>query len=134
MDITITEIFNDIITQGNQQPNSYSLGFELDSLKELFEFLLQLTTMLCKYFYSNENEQVNLSLLSPNDFQLIDKYMQVIGFTCGFTALPANANNINWAYSTRYDRIPITQETKLEDLHLGLKCQEMLYIINFKKL
>jgi len=134
MDITIDKIFNDIITQQNPQANSYPLEFELDSLKELFEFLLQLVTMLCKHFYSNENGQVNLSLLSPTDFQSIDKYMQVIGFTCGFQALPANADNINWAYSTRYDRIQITQQTSLEDLHLALKCQNMLYVISFKKL
>ena len=134
MDITIDKIFNDIITQQNPQANSYPLEFELDSLKELFEFLLQLVTMLCKHFYSNENGQVNLSLLSPTDFQSIDKYMQVIGFTCGFQALPANADNINWAYSTRYDRIQITQQTKLEELHLALKCQNMLYVISFKKL
>lgn len=134
MDITIDEIFHDIVKQQNPQANSYSLGFELDSLKELFEFLLQLVTMLCKHFYSNDNGQVNLSLLSPVDFQTIDKYMQTIGFTCGFQALPANADNMNWAYSTRYDRIQITQHTHLEDLHLGLKCYDILYIINFKKL
>ena len=128
------DIFNDIINQQNLQANSYPLEFELDSLKELFEFLLQLVTMLCKHFYSNENGQVNLSLLSPTDFHSIDKYMQVIGFTCGFQALPANADNINWAYSTRYDRIQITQQTKLEDLHLALKCEDMLYVISFKKL
>jgi len=150
MDITINEIFRDIIAQKNPQANSYPLGFELDSLKELFEFLLQLITMLCKHFYGNDNGQVNLSLLSPADFQSIDKYMQVIGFTCGFQALPANVDNINWAFATRYDRIQITPQTRLEDLHLGIKCQaeplvqrkesgcipcqDMLYIINFKKL
>lgn len=134
MDITIDKIFYDIISQQNPQANSYPLGFELDSLRELFEFLLQLVTMLCKHYYCDDNGQVNLSLLSPTDFQSIDKYMQVIGFTCEFQALPATADNINWAYSTRYDRIQITLQTRIEDLHLGLKCQDILYIISFKKL
>ena len=134
MDITIDEIFHNIISRNNPQPNSLALGFELDSLKELFEFLLQLVTMLCKHFYSNETGQVNLSALSPADFQSIDKYIQVIGFTCGFQALPANADNLNWAHETRYDRISITPQTSLEELHLGLKCDNILYIINFKKL
>jgi hypothetical protein len=134
MDITIDEIFGSIINKSNPLPNSYPLGFELDNLKELFEFLLQLITMLCKHFYGNDTGQVNLALLSPTDFQLIDKYMQVIGFTSGFQALPANADNINWAYETRYDRILITPQTSLEELHLGLKCNDILYIINFKKL
>ena len=134
MDITIDEIFNNIIRHQNPQANSYPLGFELNSLTELFEFLLQLVTMLCKHFYSNENGQVNLSLLSPEEFQFIDKYMQFIGFTCEFQALPANADNCNWAYSTRYDRIQITPQHRLEDLHLGLKCNNMIYVISFKKL
>ena len=131
-DLDINEIFNEVLNIYPPTPNSYPLEFEVNSLKELFEFLLQFTTMLCKHFYSNENGQVNLSLLSPTDFHSIDKYMQVIGFTCGFQALPANADNINWAYSTRYDRIQITQQTKLEDLHLALKCEDMLYVISFK--
>lgn len=134
MDSTIDEIFHTIITQRNPQANSYPLGFELDSLTEIFEFLLQLVTMLCKHNYSNDDGQVILSLLSHADFQSIDKYMQVIGFTCEFQALPANADNINWAYFTRYDRIQITPQTRLEDLHLGLKCQDILYVISFKKL
>lgn len=134
MDITIDEIFQAVIKEDNPQPNSYSLGFELDSLKELFEFLLQLFTMLCKHFYGNHKGQVNLALLSYDDFYRIDKYMQVIGFTCGFQTLPANADNINWLYETRYDRIYIDLQTNLEDLHLGLKCDNILYVINFKKL
>lgn len=134
MDVTIDEIFNEIINHSNPQPNSYPLGFELDSLKELFEFLLQLVTMLCKYFHGNETGQVNLATLAPEDFLSIDKYMQAIGFTCAFEALPANGNNLNWAHETRYDRIAITEQTQLEDLHLGLKCDNMLYIISFKKL
>lgn len=134
MDITIDEIFHNIINIPNPEPNSYPLGFELDTLKELFEFLLQLVTMLCKHFYSDENGQVNLSLLSPTNFQIIDKYMQAIGFTCAFQGLLANADNINWAYETRYDRIHITSQTKLEELHLGLKCSNILYVISFKKL
>jgi len=134
MDITIDEIFQAVINQQNPQPNAYPLGFELDSLKELFEFLLQLLTMLCKHFYGNENGQVNLASLSATELQLIDKYMQVIGFTCSFQALPANADNINWSYDTRYDRIHINSQTTLEDLHLGLKCNDTLYVISFKKL
>lgn len=134
MDITIDEVFQNILSYHNPQPNTYPLGFELDSLKELFEFLLQILTMLLKHFHSNDNGQVNLELLSPAEFQSIDKYMQVIGFTCNFHVLPANANNLNWAYETRYDRIHISNQTKLEELHLGLKCENILYVINFKKI
>jgi hypothetical protein len=134
MDITIDEVFNNIIIHNEPRPNTYPLGFELDSLKELFEFLVQILTMLCKHFHSDEHGKVDLAILSPADFQSIDKYMQVIGFTCNFQALTANADNINWAYETRYDRIHISSQTKLEELHLGLKCSNILYVISFKKI
>jgi len=134
MEKSVEEIFNDIVNISNPQPNSYSLGFELDSLKELFEFLLQLVTLCCKYFYGDEQGRVNLDSLSPADFKIIDTYIQTIGFTCIFQVIPANSSNLNWAYATRYDRIHITLNTKLEDLHLGLKCNNTLYIIKFKKL
>jgi hypothetical protein len=134
MDITIDEIFQVIINQMDPKPNSYPLGFELDNIKELFEFLLQLFTMLCKHFYSNENGQVILDTLSPADFKNIDNHLQVIGFSCGFQVMPASADNLNWAYETRYDRIRITPHTLLEDLHLGLKCDTILYVIAFKKI
>ena len=134
MDITIDAIFNDIITQQNPQANSYPLGFELDSLKELFEFLLQFVTMLCKEFYSDDKGQVNLGVMNPEQFNIVNKYMQSIGFICTFQALPANSNNINYYYDNRYDRITITSNTKINDLYFAIKCENILYVINFNKL
>ena len=134
MDLDINEIFSNVIAVQNPQPNSYPIGFDLDSIKELFEFLLQFVTMICKHFYGNENGQVDLSSLSPNDFVIIDSYMRSIGFQCLFNQLPANANNLNWANSTRYDRITITSETKLQDLHLALRYGNTLFIISFEPL
>jgi hypothetical protein len=132
MDLDINEIFDMVIYQDNPTPKSFPLGFELDNLKELFEFLLQFVTMLCKHFYGDDNSQVILSELSPENFKNIDDYMQSIGFSCNFEAIPANADNLNWAQDTRYDRIQITNQTQLQDLHLGLKCNTILYVISFK--
>lgn len=134
MDLDIECIFEMVISQDNPTPKSFPLGFELDNLKELFEFLLQFVTMLCKYFYGDNNGQVILSELSPQNFLTIDSYMQSIGFTCNFDAIPANADNLNWAQATRYDRIEITNQTQLQELHLGLKCNTILYVISFKPL
>jgi hypothetical protein len=134
MDLDIDEIFNDVISIRNPQENAYPLGFELDSIKELFEFLLQFTTMLCKHFYGDANGQVDLSTLAPNDFIMIDAYVRSIGFACMFDQRPANGNNLNWANDTRYDRIHITSETKLQDLHLALRCGNTLFVISFQPL
>lgn len=133
-DLDIDQIFEEVIAIHNPTPNCYPLGFELDSLKELFEFLLQFTTMICKHFYGNTNGQVDLSTLGVSDFQLIDSYLQAIGFQCEFQQIPANGVNLNWANETRYDRISITVKTQLQELHLGLRCGNTLFVISFQHL
>lgn len=134
-DLDIQEIFNEVTSSSiPKEPNSYPLQFELDSLKELFEFLLQFVTMLCKEFYSDDNGQVNLGNMSPDQFITVNKYMQSIGFNCDFKAVPAIAQNINNTYNNRYDRITITKNTKLSDLVFGILCGNVLYIISFDKM
>ena len=133
-DVDIYEIFNEVINSLPKEPNSYPLQFELDSLKELFEFLLQFVTMLCKEFYGDSQGQVNLASLSTDQFNLIDKYMQSIGFKCNFQPMVANADNINICYVNRFDRIKITPDTRLNELMFGIKCDTLLYVITFDKL
>ena len=88
--------------------------------------------MLCKEFYGDENGQVNLAQLTPEQFEFINKYMQSIGFTCEFKAVPAIAQNINNTYNNRYDRVKITNNTKLSDLLFGILCENnMLYVVSF---
>lgn len=131
MELDIQEIFNEVTANSPKEPNTYPLHFEMSSLKEIFEFLLQFVTMLCKEFYGDANGQVNLAQMTPEQFVFIDKYMQSIGFTCDFKAVPAIAQNINNTYDNRFDRITITSETKLSDLLFGIKCDNVLYVISF---
>ena len=133
-DVDIYEIFNEVVKSSPKEPNSYPLKFELESLKELFEFLLQFVTMLCKEFYGDDKGTVNLANLTSDQFNLIDRYMQSIGFKCTFQPMPANADNINICYVNRFDRIIITPETKLNELMFGIKCNEMLYVIMFSRI
>ncbi len=130
-DLDINEIFNEVLNIYPPKPNSYPLEFEVNSLNELFEFLLQFTTMLSKHFFGNDGGTVDLSKLSQNDFAKINSYMQCIGFSCNFQALMANSYNLNHAYTNRYDKVNITSQTKLKDLLFGLKCEQTLYIISF---
>ena len=46
IDLDIEEIFKEVTKSSPKEPNSYQLHFELSSLKEVFEFLLQFVTML----------------------------------------------------------------------------------------
>ena len=133
-EVDINEIFNEVTRTSPKAPNTYPLQFELDSLKELFEFLLQFVTMLCKEFYANEKGIVNLATLTPEQFNMIDKYMKSIGFICLFQPMVANADNINISYVNRYDRITITPTTKLNELTFGIKCDSILFVISFEPL
>lgn len=132
-DLDIHQIFDEVTKSAPREPNSFPLQFELESLKELFEFLLQFVTMLCKEFYGDSNGQVNLGNMNPEQFNIINKYMQSIGFTCNFNSLPANFNNINFYHNNRYDRITINSNTTLNELYFAIKCEHILYVINFEK-
>ena len=134
IDLDIQEIFNEITKYSPREPNAFPLQFELDSLAHMFEFLLQFVTLLCKKFYSDDKGQVNLGAMNPEQFNIVNKYMQSIGFTCNFNALPANANNINYYYDNRYDRITITSNTMLKDLYFAIKCDNTLYVISFDRI
>ena len=90
--------------------------------------------MLCKEFYGNEKGVVNLATLTPEQFNVIDKYIQSIGFKCLFQPMTANADNINISYYNRYDRINITPTTKLNELTFGIKCDSILFVISFEPL
>ena len=131
IDLDIQEIFNEVTKSSPKEPNSYPLQFELSSLKEVFEFLLQFVTMLCKELFGDDAGQVNLANMSPEQFIMVNKYMQSIGYNCEFKAVPAIAQNINNTYDNRYDRVKITSNTKLSDLLFGIKCGDVLYIISF---
>ena len=134
IDLDIQEIFNEVTKSSPRPPNSFPLQFELETLKEVFEFLLQFVTLLCKEFYCDDKGQVNLGDMNPEQFTIIDKYMQSIGFTCSFQGLPANSNNSNHYYNNRYDRITITPNTNLKDLFFAIKCENTLFIISFDRI
>ena len=129
--LNIDDIFNDVVNMANPLPNSYPLEFDINSITEIFEFLLQFTTMLCKYFYGDERGVVDLTRLSKNDFLKINIYMLTLGFSSNFNIMNITNENLEYASSNRYDRIDINNNTKLKDLIFGLKCKNKLYIISF---
>lgn len=128
IDLDIDEIFNNVLAN---YPNKYLVEFDVNSLTQIFEFLLQFTTMLCKHFYSNSNGTVSLCNLSENELLNINNYLQCIGFSCNLQVLTANNYNINYAMQHRYDKINITPQTQLKELLFGLKCEQKLYVISF---
>ena len=129
--LNINDIFNEVVNLANPLPNSYPLEFDINSITEIFEFLLQFITMLCKYFYGDSRGVVDLTQLSKNDFLKINIYMLTLGFSSNFNIMNITNENLEYASKNRYDRIDINNNTKLKDLIFGLKCKNKLYIINF---
>ncbi len=133
-DLNIDEIFNEVINIKQPLPNSYPLEFDITSLKDLFEFLLEFITMICKFFYSDIHGTVDLTQLSQYDFVKINKYMLCIGFSSNFNDLTADSTNLEYADNNRYDRKCISVNAhllKLKDLTFGLRCKTRLFVISF---
>lgn len=131
---TIDDIFNKIIILDYNllKPFCVDITFEeIQDIKELFEFLLQFITKLFKYFNSDNNGIVNLSLLTLTDFDKINKYLSCIGFKSSFNKLPATNENIDFVNNNKYTNIKFTQTTQLKELMFGLKCDNNIYIITF---
>ena len=129
--IYINDLFEKVVNQSQPVKNMFQMEFENATVKDIFEFLLEFTTMLCKYFYSNSTGKVDLSTLSENNLATINQYLECLGFKCIFTTLPATAHNINHIFCYKWDKITITDTTPLCDLLFGLKCGELLHIIRF---
>ena len=62
-DLSIEEIFNEVINKPTLEPRSYPLEFEVDSLKELFEFLLQDKARIVKVTLSENTDTVGVSCI-----------------------------------------------------------------------
>jgi hypothetical protein len=127
----INQLFTRVVYSPLKPPKSYLISLDESNLPELFEFLLEFFTMLCKHFHGDLQEQVNLQLLSPTDFERINKYMLSIGFNCTVEQLPANYNNTQYFSENRYDRITITDQTTLSNLFFALKFNHVLFVIHF---
>ena len=134
-DFNIDEIFNEVINI-KPQPllNFYPLEFDITLLKDLFDFLLEFITMICKFFYSDIHGTVDLTQLSQYDFVKINTYMLCIGFSSNFNELTADSTNLEYASNNRYDRKCISVNAhllNLKDLIFGLQCKTRLFIISF---
>ena len=65
---------------------------------------------------------------------VITVYLNSIGFKANYQILPANAYNINYTATNRYDKKEITPQTILNELFLGIKIEQRLFIISFEKI
>lgn len=124
-------ILDSLLQDAPKPPKSVNICFEGASIKEVFEFLLDLTTKIFKFLYGDDKGQVNLALLQLNHFQTVQAYIESIGFKIHFERLNASADILNFLYNNRYDRIPITSTTRLNELMFAIKCDNIVYKISY---
>lgn len=144
-EIEFNNLVKYIFDKDYKEPYSIQLSLEeCGSIKDLFQFLLELFTegMKLKFGIFDEKKNivtVNLELLSDNDFKKIKKYYQSFGFDLFYTAIPINKlneeeyhNNINLTKLSFDKQFIINNNTKLEDLKYKLFTDNFLYTVYFK--
>ena len=134
----ISELFDTILSNPAKPPKTIDLSFvnEID-LKDLFEFLLQFFTEISKTFFGDEKSIVNLNQLNDTDLKRINAYIESIGFTSIIDIFPVDSLDIfsiARLQEGKYNKIKITNSTKLEDLYFTLKCNDKIYKISFKNI
>lgn len=135
--VDIEELLADII---KNPPDDEKIVFQFQntvSVKELFEILLQFFTDICKLYYGDDNGHVSLQILTNDDLNFVRKYFKKIGMN--FQIETFNNNTIDqkerqFMYDNKYDKIEITRQTPLDNLHFMLQCQNVLYKISFSYL
>lgn len=105
-----------------------------DDLKNYFEMLIIIVTEGLKHFYGEE-DKVNLSKLSINDFNKLKDYMKKINIEMQLQ-IHTIIDWIKHKLYTKfipYDKIIINNNTKLEELYFIINPDtiDSVYIINF---
>lgn len=131
IDADVDTILETLLQEAPKPPKSINISFEDANIKDVFEFLLELTTNIFKFLYGDENGIVNLGLLQLQQFSTVEAYIQSIGFKVYFEKLNASADILNFLYNNRYDRIQITSTTRLNELMFAIKCDNVVYKISF---
>ena len=133
MDIKNIEPDNFISFLFNNSPKlqkSINLEFQKDNLKDLFEDLLDIFTQGMKIKYG-ENNKVDLSKLNENNIKEFNKYFNSFSINLNIIIEPYNFLNSNKYELIRYNKINITNKTKLNELKLPFLSNNIVYIISF---
>lgn len=109
---------------------SINLEFQKDNLKDLFEDLLDIFTQGMKIKYG-ENNKVDLSKLNENNIKEFNKYFNSFSINLNIIIEPYNFLNSNKYELNRYNKINITNKTKLNELKLPFLSNNIVYIISF---
>lgn len=127
------EIADKIFSDNNEFNKNFS--FENVDTKTFFEMLLIITVEGLKKFYGNNEGKVDITLLSKEDINKINKYLEKINIKLIFTILDTltytlyNSNSL----LENFTDVNITNNTKISSLNYVIKKHELnlVYIVNF---
>lgn len=132
VDINIDELIEKVITNPPSAPRTYNLQFEdIQDVKGIFEFCMEVFTKLSKHKYGNSLGKVDISKWTSSTLDTINEYFKSLGFVFSVNILDHNDPSISIFNSMRYDVIKITPYTKLSSIIYMLKTNEKTYVINF---
>ena len=127
------EIADKIFSDNNEFNKNFS--FENVDTKTFFEMLLIITVEGLKKFYGNNEGKVDITILSKEDIDKMNRYLEKINIKLIFTILDTltyTLYNSN-ALLENFTDINITNDTKISSLNYVIKKHELnlVYIVNF---
>ena len=128
MDIDFDNFIDKIFTNEIKDPKTYNLSVNISNLKEIFEMLLMVFTKGMKILYGN-NGVVDLKNISESEFNVVKDYFMSMGYkliVAVYSESEYFSNNI-----TKYADIIINKNTKLTELKLPFKSDNVIYVISF---
>jgi hypothetical protein len=100
-------------------------------LKTYFEMLVIITVEGLKKFFGNENNTVDIELLSKKDFAKLNSYLNHININMKLKIIDLKRWEQYDKYHTiMYNKQEILDSTKLEDLNFIIE-KNNVYVINF---
>ena len=128
MNIDLDNFVEKIFTCSIKPKNTYNLQVDITNIKDLFEMLLMVFTKGMKILYGNTGVVV-LKNISETQLYKMKDYFLSIGYKLNIQIY----NEIEYASKNiiKYSNYNINNKTKLSELVLPFKSENIVYIISF---
>ena len=127
------EIAEKIFSENSELDRNFC--FENVDVKTFFEMLLIITVEGLKKYYGDDNDKVNITNLTKNDVDKINKYLQKINVKLNFKIYDIITYTVlvNNKELNDFKDMTITKNTDLKEINYIIKKNEMniIYAINF---
>lgn len=88
MEILFDDLAIEIFNKAPRNTKELSISFDIYNFRELYEILLDFFVTGLKIKFGTSDNKVNIQLLSQEDFDLMNKYMNSFGIQAHFEIFP----------------------------------------------